>query len=130
MQPSTQAARAYEAVSVHRSPREQEADIFRRAIGALRAARDAGPVQRVRALADNRRLWMAVGDLMRDPANALPIALRASIISVGMAIEREMDREQPDFAFLIEVNENIAAGLSGQAGAGPTQVAQTLSGHG
>lgn len=130
MQPSTQAARAYEAASVHRSPREQEADIFRRAIGALRAARDAGPVQRVRALADNRRLWMAVGDLMRDPANALPITLRASIISVGMAVEREMDREQPDFAFLIEVNENIAAGLSGQGGAGSGPAAQTLSGHG
>lgn len=135
MQPSTQAARAYEAASVHRSPREQEADIFRRAIGALRAARDAGPVQRVRALADNRRLWMAVGDLMRDPANALPIALRASIISVGMAIEREMDREQPDFAFLIEVNENIAAGLSGQGplnqgASSPGPAGQLLAGHG
>lgn len=114
MQPSTQAARAYEAAAVHRSARDQEADIFRRAIGALRAARDAGPVQRVRALADNRRLWMAVGDLMRDPANSLPVTLRASIISVGMAVEREMDREQPDFAFLIEINEHIAAGLSGQ----------------
>lgn len=140
MQPSTQAVRAYEAASVHRSPREQEADIFRRAIGALRAARDAGPVQRVRALADNRRLWMAVGDLMRDPANALPIALRASIISVGMAIEREMDREQPDFAFLIEVNENIAAGLcgpgapvqgsAGQGTAAQASPGQILAGHG
>jgi flagellar protein FlaF len=114
MQASFQAARAYEAASVHRSAREQEADIFRRAIGALKAARGAGPVQRVRAIADNRRLWMAVGDLMRDPANALPMALRASVISVGMAVEREMDREQPDFEFLIEVNEHVAAGLSGQ----------------
>lgn len=114
MQPSTQAARAYEAAAVHRSARDQEADIFRRAIGGLKAARDAGPVQRVRALADNRRLWMAVGDLMRDPANGLPLPLRASIISVGMAVEREMDREQPDLAFLIEINEHIAAGLSGQ----------------
>jgi flagellar protein FlaF len=115
MQASTQAARAYEAAAVHRSPREQEADIFRRAIGVLRSARGAGPVQRVRALADNRRLWMTVGDLMRDPTNALPLALRASIISVGMAVEREMDREQPDFDFLIEINEHIAAGLSGQS---------------
>jgi len=115
MQPSTQAARAYEAASVYRSPREQEADIFRRATGALKAARDAGPIQRVRALADNRRLWMTVADLMRDPSNALPIGLRASIVSVGLAVEREMDRETPDFDFLIEINEHIAAGLSGQA---------------
>lgn len=111
---STQAARAYEAASVHRSPREQEADIFRRATGALKAARDAGPIQRVRALADNRRLWSAVGDLMRDPSNALPLPLRASIISVGLAVEREMDREEPDFAFLIDINEQITAGLSGE----------------
>jgi flagellar biosynthesis regulator FlaF len=115
MRTTTQAARAYEAASVHRSQREQEADIFRRATGALRASRDAGPVQRVRALADNRRLWMAVGDLMRDPDNALPAPLRASIVSVGMAVEREMDREHPDFDWLIAVNENIAAGLAGQA---------------
>ncbi len=114
MQTATQAAKAYEAASVHRSPREQEADVFRRATGALRASRDGGPLQRVRALADNRRLWMAVADLMRDPGNALPPSLRASIISVAMAVEREMDRDEPDFDFLIEINDHIAAGLSGR----------------
>jgi flagellar protein FlaF len=71
-------------------------------------------VQKVRALADNRRLWMTVGDLMRDPGNALPATLRAAILSVGLAVEREMDRESPDFDFLIEINEQLAAGLSGQ----------------
>jgi flagellar protein FlaF len=100
---------------VFRSQREQEADVFRRAIGALKASRDAGPVQKVRALADNRRLWMTVGDLMRDPGNALPATLRAAILSVGLAVEREMDRESPDFDFLIDVNEQLAAGLSGQS---------------
>lgn len=113
MQTATQAARAYKAASVHRSPREQEADVFRRATGALKASRDAGPLQRVRALADNRRLWMVIADLMRDPENALPVPLRASIISLGMAVEREMDREEPDFAFLIEINDHMAAGLAG-----------------
>ena len=39
--------------------------------------------------------------------------LRASIVSVGFAVQREMDREDPDFDFLISINENIAAGLSG-----------------
>jgi len=114
MQSITQAARAYQASSERRSQREQEADVFRRAIGALKAARDAGPVQRVRALADNRRLWMAVTDLMRDPDNTLPVTLRASILSVGLSVQRDMDSECPDFDFLIEINENIAAGLSGQ----------------
>ena len=107
-----EAMRAYETASTHRSQREQEADVFRRAIGALKSARNGNAIQRVRALADNRRLWMAVYDLMRDPGNGLAPELRAAIISVGMTVQREMDRDQPDFGFLITVNENFAAGLS------------------
>lgn len=110
----TQAVNAYETAGTHRSQREQEADVFRRCIGALKAARDAGPVARVRALADNRRLWLAVVDLMRDSDNTLPVELRASIVSVGIAVQREMDRDAPDFDFLVAVNEHLAAGLVGQ----------------
>jgi flagellar biosynthesis activator protein FlaF len=108
-----EATRAYESAATHRTQREQEADVFRRATGALRTARDADALQRVRALADNRRLWMTVADLMRDPLNALPLELRAGIVSVGLAVQREIDRDAPDFDFLIAVNENIAAGLAG-----------------
>jgi len=114
MQTTDQAAKAYAAASVFRSQREQEADVFRRAIGALKASRGADPIKLVRALADNRRLWTAVTDLVRDPENALPVPLRASILSVGLAVQREMDRDRPDFDFLIEINEQLAAGLSGQ----------------
>jgi flagellar biosynthesis activator protein FlaF len=114
MQSTNRAALAYEAAAVHRSQREQEADVFRRAIGALRAARNAGPIPRVRALADNRRLWMAIADLMRDPENRLPPRLRGEILSVGMTVQREMDLDAPDFEFLISINEHFAAGLSGQ----------------
>ena len=110
----TQGARAYQKAAEHRGLRDQEADVFRRATGALKAARDSGQLTRVRAIADNRRLWLAVNDLMRDPLNALPEPLRASIVSVGLAVQREMDHETPDFDFLIAINENIAAGLSGQ----------------
>jgi flagellar biosynthesis regulator FlaF len=38
--------------------------------------------------------------------------LRASIVSVGLAVQREMDRENPDFGFLIEINQTIVEGLS------------------
>ncbi len=113
MNTATRAARAYETSSSHRSLREQEADVFLRATGALRASRDAGPIPRVRAIADNRRLWMTVVDLLRDPSNALPQDLRGSMVSVGLAVQREMDRDAPDLDFLISVNESIAAGLSG-----------------
>ena len=107
------ATHAYEAATSQRSSREQEADVFRRAIGALKAARNGEAIPRVRALSDNRRLWSTVNDLMRDPQNSLPPDLRASILSVGLAVQREMDRDTPDFEFLIAINENIAAGLSG-----------------
>ena len=81
MQTMTQAAaRAYDTAATHRSQRAQEADVFRRATGALKAARVAGPVPRVHAIADNRRLWLTVTDLMRDPLNSLPQELRASIV--------------------------------------------------
>jgi flagellar protein FlaF len=110
-----QATQAYAAAATHRSPREQEADVFRRATGALKTARNADLIQRVRALADNRRLWMTVSDLMRDPSNALPVDIRAGIVSIGLTVQREMDRDSPDFDFLISINENIAAGLASQA---------------
>jgi flagellar protein FlaF len=115
MQMTPHARRAYAATSGLRGAKEQEADVFRRVNGALRASRAAGPIDRVRALADNRRLWLTLTDVLRDPANALPRELRASILSVGASLEREMDQGEPDFDFLIEVNENIALGLSGAA---------------
>lgn len=107
-----QASRAYQAAASHRSMREQQAEVFRIVNGALRNGREAGAIARARALADNRRLWTTVLNLMRDPANPLPAELRGSIISIGIAVQRDMDRDEPDFEFLIETNENVAAGLN------------------
>jgi len=112
MQTMMRAARAYQAATTHRSQREQEADVFRHAIGGLIAARGADPIPRLRALADNRRLWLTVTDLMHEPDSRLPLELRASIVSVGLAVQREMDREQPNFDFLIEINKTMIEGLS------------------
>ncbi len=109
-----QAAQAYKTASRFRSQRQQEADVFHHAIGGLKGAKDAGRIQQVRAVADNRRLWMMVSDLLRDPDNALPEPLKASILSVGAAVQREMEQDKPDFDFLISINENIAAGLAGK----------------
>ncbi len=106
------ATRAYQASSDHRSLRMQEADIFYRATGALRAATRGAAIDRARALADNRQLWLTVVGLVQDPANTLPAPVRASIISVGKSVQREMDARSPDFEFLIAVNENIASGLA------------------
>jgi flagellar biosynthesis regulator FlaF len=108
------AIQAYRTASQYRPQRNREADVFRQVSTALKGAKGASPIQQIRALADNRVLWTTVGDLMRDPGNALPPALRASIFSVGLAVQREMDQKSPDFDFLISINEDIAAGLAGQ----------------
>ena len=106
------AMRAYQVAADSRSLRAQEADVFFRATGALRNARHGEPVDKVRAIADNQRLWLTVLGLVQDPANQLPAPVRASLISVGRSVQREMDQPAPDFEFLIAVNENIAAGLA------------------
>ncbi len=111
MQTMNRAANAYQQAAARRSLREQEADVFRHATGALRTARGEGNVQRARAIADNRRLWLAVKDIMGDSENALPLDLRASIASLAITVGREMERDSPDFDFLISINEHLAAGL-------------------
>lgn len=111
---ANRAIQAYRSASRLRSQRDQEADVFRQTVAALKDAANAGHLQRVRALADNRLLWITVTDLMRDPSNALPDPLKAAIISVGLAVQREMERESPNFGFLIAINEHMAAGLAGQ----------------
>ena len=70
-------------------------------------------MEQIRAVAENRRIWLSVMGLMRDPGNQLPAELKASIISLGLAVQRENEAETPDFEFLISVNQNMAAGLDG-----------------
>jgi flagellar biosynthesis regulator FlaF len=105
--------RAYGASRAARDPREQEADVIRRVTYGLRAVvNDDGPA-RVRAVADNRRLWLALETALLDPSNQLPAPMRAGLVSLGRAVQREMDGPAPDIAFLIEVNDQVATGLLG-----------------
>ncbi len=115
MPSSNVATRAYAAASANRTARQQEADVFRHVIAKLQAARLAEPIVRVRALADNRRLWSIVSDLLRDDTNSLPPETRAGIVSIGRTVHREMETDEPNFDFLIAINKNIADGLSGDA---------------
>jgi flagellar biosynthesis regulator FlaF len=107
-----QAANAYAASSSRRNLRQQEAEVFHRVNAMLRRGREKGGLTKVRALNDNQRLWSALADLLRDPDNGLPLALRASIVSIGLAVKREIESANPDMDFLITINRNIADGLS------------------
>lgn len=106
------AERAYAAAAATRSLRAQEAEVFTRVTAALRQGARGSAADRVRALADTSLLWSSVLDQVRDPANQLPERLRGMIASVAMAVQREVAQDQPNFDFLIEINENIAAGLA------------------
>ncbi len=108
-----QVTRAYRQAASYRGPREQEADVFRHVNFGLRRAMTGGRIERCRALADNRRLWLTVADLMADPANALPAETRAGLISLSLSVRREMEQETPDISFLIGINETIISGLTG-----------------
>jgi flagellar biosynthesis regulator FlaF len=77
---------------------------------------NADAIDRARAVADNRRLWLAIESAILHPANQLPDALKASILSLGRSVQREMDQEAPDVAFLININDQMIAGLSGDPG--------------
>jgi flagellar biosynthesis regulator FlaF len=111
------AARAYGASRNALDLRVQEADVFRRVIGALKAAM-TDEARRPRALSDARRLWLAVETALADPHNQLPRQLRASIVSIGRAVQRELDEPEPDLGFLIEMSEAIASGLDPRGAAG------------
>lgn len=110
---SVTAMKAYRAASSHRGQREQDAEIFRRANASLRSAQTQGGMAQVRAIAENAQLWTLVIDLLRDPGNPLPPPLRGSMISVGLAVRRELTGEDPNLDFVIGVNEQFAAGLAG-----------------
>jgi flagellar biosynthesis activator protein FlaF len=105
------ARRAYHMTRQAMDPREQEADVFRRVTGALKAALEKDGIARARAIADNRRLWIALDASLRHPANLLPQETRVTMIQVGRTVMREMENAAPDLAFLIEINEQLTSGL-------------------
>jgi flagellar protein FlaF len=76
--------------------RSIERQALDRAIGLLQAADEAGPHSRavVDALYYTRRLWIAfVGELASNE-NALPVEVRANLISIGIWILKEADAVQ------------------------------------
>jgi flagellar biosynthesis regulator FlaF len=107
------ASRAYAAAADNRSIRQQEADLFLMVNARLQTSRQAAPIARVRAISDNRKLWLALTDLVRDPTNPLPPETKAGIISIGLCVQRDMESAEPSLDFLISINKNIADGLAG-----------------
>jgi len=97
--------------------RAHEHNAMDRVIAMLRVARDKGENSReaIEAIFYLRRLWAIFLDDLRNPENELPEQLRAGIVSIGMWMNREIDRfragQTKDLTPIIEINEIIRDGL-------------------
>jgi flagellar protein FlaF len=97
--------------------RAQERQAMDRVIDLLRAARAKGPSSRevIEALYYLRSLWAIFLDDLNNPDNELPDQLRAGIISIGIWMNKEIDRvragQSTDLTPMIEINEIIRDGL-------------------
>jgi len=73
---------------------------------------------RIDALDWNRRMWSALASSCQDPDNAMPMALRAQIISLSLFVNRHSSAVMlgdEDFETLIDINRAIMQGLAVQA---------------
>jgi flagellar protein FlaF len=97
--------------------RARERSAMDRVIAMLRAARDKGENSReaIEAIFYLRRLWAIFLDDLRSPENELPEQLRAGIVSIGIWMNKEIDRfragQTKDLTPIIEINEIIRDGL-------------------
>jgi flagellar biosynthesis regulator FlaF len=108
--------RGYGATQRARTLREQEADVFRRVNYGLKAALNGDSIDRARAISDNRRLWFAIEAALVNPDNQLPEITRVGIMRLGRSVQREMENQEADMEFLININDQMIAGLSGDPG--------------
>ena len=117
------AAKAYARTSqTTASPREIEAQALLRAARQLQEVQTnwAGPDKNMyNALLFNRRLWSIFMTAVEENNNQQPLEVRQNIANIGVfvlkrTIEIQMDPDPAKLKSLIDINCNIAAGLSGR----------------
>lgn len=100
------------------SARARERGLLERAIRQLAIAKVKGArsPESYEATDNLRRLWLIFIEDLGSDGNALPDALRASLISIGLWVLREIESidsgKSDNFDGLIEINQMIADGLS------------------
>lgn len=117
------AAQAYARVSqTTASPREIESQVLLKAARQLQEvqANWAGPDKKLQdALLYNRRLWSILMSAVASPDNLQPLEVRQKVANIGLFVmDRTMEMQvNPDpekLKPLIDINCNLAAGLSGR----------------
>ena|SRR6266853_3128109 len=120
---SSAAAQAYARVATTTaSPRDIEAQALLMAANKLQAIMtnpDATYAQTFEALMFNRKLWtIFLSEAQRDE-NPQPLDVRQNIANIGIFVlshtaALQLSPQREHFKSLIEINRNIAAGLSGR----------------
>ncbi len=101
------------------NPKDAEYRLFGQVTRALMDAQKLPETQiagRVEALDWNRRLWSALATDCGQPENALPMALRAQIISISIWVGKHTSaviRREEEIDPLIDINRIIMQGLHG-----------------
>src|SRR5262245_23566032 len=121
---SSAAAQAYARVATTTaSPRDVEAQALLKAANKLQAIvsnDEASFEQKFEALMFNRKLWtIFLSEAMRDE-NPQPLEVRQNIANIGIFVltqtaALQISPQREHIKPLIEINRNIAAGLSGRA---------------
>jgi flagellar protein FlaF len=118
------AAKAYGTVAQRTaSPRDLEAQLLLRAASRLQNVHDHWDRERNaldHALLFNRKLWTIFLTSVTDKDNPLPAEIRQNVANIGIfVINRTLDvmgNPQPErLRSLININRQLAAGLSGNA---------------
>jgi flagellar protein FlaF len=97
--------------------RSREREVIERAIQKLEIAKSCGAksVEAFEAISFLRQLWAVFIEDLSKEDNALPVPLRASLISIGLWIRRESDLieagQSENFDALIDINKLISDGL-------------------
>jgi flagellar protein FlaF len=121
---SSAAAQAYARVaSTTATPRDIEAQALLKAANKLQdAVNSANPFSEItqQSLIYNRKLWsIFLEEAMKDE-NPQPVEVRQKIANIGVFVltqcaALQLNPQLDQFKSLIEINRNIAAGLSGRA---------------
>jgi flagellar protein FlaF len=98
------------------APRDIELRVFEKVTAALESASapNAHFTQKIQAAHDNRVLWQTLAADLAGEDNALPVDLRARLLSLAIWVAREAERvihEGAGMQDMIEINRSIMLGL-------------------
>ncbi|MEP3247450.1 MAG: flagellar biosynthesis regulator FlaF [Sneathiella sp.] len=96
------------------NPRQTEYRAFAIFTRALEEAEAEGPVAVVKAVADNRQLWLTLQMDLASPENQLPKELKAQLLSIAIWVNRYSNgamKNEASLEPLISVNKQIMEGL-------------------